>query len=98
MSLNDGSMSKWAIYQPIISRAQLEREERNKKRGVKDEPASGEKKSSLSDSIHQDDLDESQDSNNSTGTGTTKKLATDCDDPNTTNIFISNLSPKVSFI
>lgn len=55
-----------------------------------------------SDSIHEEDMDESQDSSNHSGTapsgGSAQKraLATDVDDPTTTNIFISNLSPKVS--
>lgn len=89
---------------------QLEREERNKRRSMKEESINAEttmsaaKKTSLTDSIHSDDLDESQDSNNSANAGgggvgsggTRKLLATDCDDPATTNIFISNLSPKVS--
>lgn len=89
----------WRMYS---RRIQIEREERSKRR-AREEATGGERKERLSESqILEDDLDGSQDSSNHSGGAANtsgsmpkKQLATDVDDPTTTNIFISNLSPKV---
>lgn len=78
----------------------MEREERSKRRAEEEKGGgSSSKKAAMDSSILEDDLEGSQDSSNHSGpvAGSKKALATDVDDPNTTNIFISNLSPKVRF-